>query len=277
MAMNLRLVSLRFASIAIGIFVPIFAVGTGFGHACAESIFDARYSISMAGIPIGKSAWTIAIAANHYTLSADGVASGLMSLLVRGRGTAMTQGAVKDSRLVPEKFTIKGVEDGQDTDVQMTLNNGIITELLVSAAPDSADRIPITAAHLRGVLDPLSAFFIEGHGSRNIGAECNRTLPIFDGQRRYDVGLWFKRLDSVRAEIGFEGSALVCGMMLQPIAGHRTNSAIIKYVAGKRDIEAWFAPVMGTNLMAPFRIEIPTMLGTMVVQSTWFGTRPGER
>jgi hypothetical protein len=247
--MNLPLRPLRFA-IGQGIAVTISAAGMGVLDASAQSKFEIRYAVSMTGIPIGEGAWTIAIGTEHYTVSADGVASGLMSLLVKGKGTATTQGSVKDGRLISKSFAIKGIEDDQDTDLRMALNNGNVTELLFGAASDSSDRIPITAAHLRGVLDPLTALLIRDPGSRNMVEEaegCNRMLPIFDGQRRYDVALWFKRVEAVKADVGFQGPALVCGMMLQPIAGHRASSTIIKYVAGKRDIETWFAPVASKN------------------------------
>ena len=48
--------------------------------------------------------------------------------------------------------------------------------------------------------------------------------------------LSFKRMEQIRDKA--EGaSVLVCNVVLRPIAGHRANSMIMKYVAGRRDME----------------------------------------
>jgi hypothetical protein len=35
-------------------------------------------------------------------------------------------------------------------------------------------------------------------------------------------------------------------------------------------MEIGFAPISGTRLLAPFRLSVPTLLGTMAVQATQF-------
>ncbi len=56
---------------------------------------------------------------------------------------------------------------------------------------DTGDRVPVTAAAKRGVVDPASALAMP---ARTKGAlldpeNCNRTLPVFDGATRFDVVL----------------------------------------------------------------------------------------
>jgi hypothetical protein len=70
------------------------------------------------------------------------------------------------------------------------------------------------------------------------------------------------------------GRVLVCNVILRPIAGHRASSMIMKYVAGRRDMEIAFAPIAATRLLAPFRLSMPTLIGTMAVQATAFETSP---
>jgi hypothetical protein len=98
---------------------------------------------------------------------------------------------------------------------------------------------------------------------------CQRTLPIFDGRRRYDLKLAFKRMDTVKAEKGYAGPAVVCSLTFEPIAGHRPSSALVKYVTG-REIEIAFAPVAGTKVLAPFRVTVANMLGNLTIQATRF-------
>jgi hypothetical protein len=246
--------------------------GAAMDCAHAQVRLEARFVISMSGIPIGKTAWTIEIGDTHYAVTANGGASGLMSVLGNGQGLVKSQGIVRNGRLTPQSFTAHGTEEDQKTELRMRLDAGNVTELIIDAAPSSADRIPLTEAHQHGIIDPLTALLITEGGTKNAlePENCSRTLPIFDGRRRYDIGLWFKRMDHVKAETGYEGPALVCGMVLKPIAGHRATSTITKYVAGKRDIEIWFAPITSTFILAPFRVAIPTLVGTMMLQANHF-------
>jgi hypothetical protein len=63
-------------------------------------------------------------------------------------------------------------------------------------------------------------------------------------------------------------------MALQPIAGHRKSSPMMKFLSEGREMEIAFAPVVGTSLLAPFRVTVFYMLGNLVMQATRFVTHP---
>src|SRR5579863_6939693 len=62
--------------------------------ALAQSRLDAQYVATLAGIPVGKGAWTIEIADDAYSASAFGGTSGLLKAFAAGSGTATAQGRV---------------------------------------------------------------------------------------------------------------------------------------------------------------------------------------
>jgi len=122
--------------------------------------------------------------------------------------------------------------------------------------------------HRRQVLDPLTALLIPaGDGGE---AVCRRSLPIFDGRRRYDLRLAFKRIEQVKADRGYSGSAVVCTVAFQPLAGHRRASPLLTFLTDGRDVEMALAPVAGTGMLAPIRIIATYMLGNVVMQATRF-------
>jgi hypothetical protein len=234
---------------------------------------EARYVISMTGIRVGQSAWTVNIDSDHYSAAASGGSVDILNVLLRGEGVAQVSGGIKDGRLVPANFSSSLTEDGEKVDLKMTLDDGIVTDVKDNALPPGADRVPLAQSHAQGVTDPLTALLIPDDGGEAAPAKesCNRTLSIFDGRRRYDLVLSFKRMETMRDKAD-GGRVLVCNVILRPVAGHRANSMIMKYVAGRRDMEIAFAPITGTRFLAPFRLSVPTLIGTMAVQATSFET-----
>jgi len=237
----------------------------------AQTRFKAHYVISMTGVPVGQIVWIGALGDQRYTTSANGKASGVLSVLVNGEGSVDVRGIIAAGRLVPKSFTSKINDDEGNNELRMTFDDGgVVKDLVAPPPPPGTDRLPITEADRRGVVDPLSAMLIPA-GDNGMGPEdCARVLSIFDGRRRYDLTLSFKRVDKVAIAGGYSGQALICGIVLKPIAGYRAESMLVKYVAGRRDMELWFAPVAGTSTIAPIRVLMPTLLGTLDITADQF-------
>lgn len=248
--------------------------GAAIGPAQAQGTLTAGYTISVARIPVGKLAWSADIGADSYDITGSGEASGIASFLASGKGTLATRGTVTDGRLSPTEFSSDITEDGGKLRQTMRLEQGNVTELTIDPPAPAADpdRVALTAAHQQGVVDPLTAWLVPAAGAGDgLGREaCERTLSVFDGQKRYDLKLAFRRMDKAKADKGYQGPALVCAVTLQPIAGHRPASSTVTFLAGGRDIELWLAPVAGTRLLAPIRVQVANMLGNIVVQAVEF-------
>jgi Protein of unknown function (DUF3108) len=240
----------------------------------AQGTLTASYTISVARIPVGKLAWSAEISEDSYSISGSGETRGIASFLASGKGTLATRGTMSDGRLSPTEFSSDVTEDGGKLRQTMRLEQGNVTELVVDPPAPAADpeRVPLTAAHREGVLDPLTAWLVPAAGDGDgLGREaCERTLPVFDGQKRYDLKLAFKRMDKAKADKGYQGPALVCAVTFQPIAGHRPASATVRFLAPGRDIELWLAPVAGTRVLAPIRMQVANLLGNIVVQAQEF-------
>ena len=193
-----------------------------------------------------------------------------MKVLVDGEASFSTHGTIKDGYLVPTTFTSKIVSDAETSDVTMVLDEGSVKEL-AAAAPPKSDRVPVTQANRQGIVDPLTAMLFSaaaaGEGlSQDV---CRHTLPIFDGQQRYDLKLAFKRMDKVAAEKGYAGPVVVCSVSYEPIAGHRAYP-LVKYLSEGREMEMALAPVAGTRLLAPFRMLVVSALANLVIEANQF-------
>jgi hypothetical protein len=246
-------------------------------RAFAQGKLDARYVVTLSGLPIGRGTWVIEIGDDSFTASASGATAGLLRVFASGQGQSAAHGAISGGQLVPSTYASRIVADEKSDDVRMVLSGGAVKELAVNPPTvASPDRVPVTEAHRRGVSDPMTASLIRVPGSGDMlgPRACQRTLTIFDGRMRYDLQLVFKRLDRVSSERGYQGLAVVCAVFFSPIAGHVRDRYAIKYLAQLRDIELWLAPITGTRVMVPFRVAVPTPIGLGVLQATEFVSTP---
>jgi hypothetical protein len=239
--------------------------------AMAGSKLEAKYVISAAGIPIGKSEITVQIDNDKYTASATGRASGFFTILISGEGSVRVQGAVSEAGLQPKNFTASIKKDNENSEVKMVIDGGSVVDLTAESSIPDKDRVPLTDAHRHGIVDPLTAVLLPAGQSRTLSGDvCQRSLPIFDGRRRYDLDLSFKRMDEIKLAKGYQGPVVVCAIKFKPIAGHHNSSLIVKYLSEGRELELWSAPIAGTPILAPVRMTTTNLIGNLAVDAEEF-------
>jgi Protein of unknown function (DUF3108) len=261
---------------ATGAAAIAFAGLVGSYPAAAQGKLDARYTATLAGIPIGKGVWVIDINHDQFTAAASGGTAGLLKVFAGGNGTSASRGTVNGAgALAPTAYASTTSSERWTEEIRIGLQGGTAKEVSIEpVTPPNPDRIPVTDAHRRGVTDPMTAALIRvpGTGDMVTSEACNRKISVFDGRMRFDVQLAFKRTESVRTEKGYQGPVVVCAAYFQPIAGYVPDRPTIKYLVAQRDMELWLAPVAGTRVMAMYRFSVPTPLGVGVLQATQFVT-----
>ena len=257
---------------AIGVAVTAIAAAAA-DPALAQGRLDARYSVTLAGMPVGKGAWVIDIAENQFTAAASGATAGLLRVFASGQGSGASRGFIVSGTPVPASFAASITTDKKTEEIRMTLGSGDVKDFAVSPeVPVDPERVPVTDAHFHGVSDPMTGSLIRVPGTGNplTPQACARTTPIFDGRMRYNLQFAYKRMEQVKADKGYEGPVVVCAVYFTPIAGFVPHRASVKYLAAQRDMEVWFAPVANTRVLVPYRISIPTPVGVGVMQATQF-------
>ena len=156
----------------------------------------------------------------------------------------------------------------------MLANGGVKDFSIEPEPPVDPDRIVVTDAQRKNVLDPMTGAMLRVAGNADpLSPDACRTgAGIFDGRLRYDLKLDFKRLEMVKAERGYHGPAVVCAVYFTPVAGYIPDRPVIKYLAAQRNIEIAFVPIAGTRILVPFRMTIPTPFGPAMLEATQFIT-----
>jgi len=262
------------APVALAAAVCVMALA-GADHAAAAQVhLEAEYSATVAGLPIGHGSWVIEIADDQYTAVANGSTTGLLRIFTGARGTGASRGSFNGEQTLPTSYaaTIDFDRIKYD-DVRMVLAGGNVKDFAVDPPlMPHPERIPVSDADRRGVVDPMSSTInrVGGNGDPVSPSACGRKVAVFDGRVRYDLRSEFKRIQMVKAERGYQGPVVVCTVYFEPISGYVPNRAVIRYLVELRDAEVWLAPISGTRVLVPFRFSMPTPLGMGVLQATQF-------
>jgi hypothetical protein len=249
--------------------------GAGATPAFAQGKLEAQYEATLAGIPVGRGAWNIEITDDQFSASAAGGTAGLLKTFASGSGAGASQGRVVNGALVSTNYSASTTTSKKTEAIHMLLNNGTIKEFVIEPEPPvDPDRIPVTEAHKKGVFDPMTGSLLRVPGTADpLSPEaCHASAAIFDGRMRYDLKLDFKRMETVKAEKGYQGPVVVCAVYFAPIAGYIPDRPVIKYLIAARNMEIAFAPILGTRILVPFRMVIPTPLGVAMLEATQFIT-----
>jgi hypothetical protein len=246
--------------------------------ACADGAFaqgrvDAQYEVTLAGIPIGKGSWVVDITEDQYSASATGKTAGLVAAMASGEGNGGAHGRVVKGQLVPQAYKVSMTTSKKTEVLRIALAGGNVREFTIEPEPPvNADRIPVTDAHKRGVSDPMtgSLLRVPGTGDPISPEACSQAQSVFDGRMRYDLKLEYRRIETVKVDKGYQGPVVVCAVSFVPISGYVPDRAAIKYLKAQRNMEVWFAPILGTRVLMPFKVVIPTPIGTGVMQATRF-------
>lgn len=239
----------------------------------AQTHLDARYSASIAGIPIGKGSWILDISETQYSASVSGATSGLLRAFTGGEGTATAHTTLNGTRVLSSIYAAN-ISSRKKTDaIRITISNGNVKDFKVDPPQeDDPERVPITEAHQHGVLDPMTASLVRmpGNGDVLSPEACQRSLAVFDGRLRYDLQFAYKRMDKVKAAKGYSGPVVVCSAYFTPVAGYIPSRAAIRYLSNQRDMEVWLAPIAGTRVLIPYRAQGPTPIGQAVLEASEF-------
>lgn len=234
---------------------------------------EVQYAISLAGFSIGRASLSAEISGGSYNLNVSTTLTGLAGAITKGRGAATAKGSL-GSNVLTNGFSLNAT-NGKDTrTIQIAASGGAVRNVTIEPPFENhgpEDRIPLRDSHKSGIVDPVSALIMPSRAADPLDkSNCERRLPVFDGSQRFDVVLSFSGVKQVRNEKGYSGPVLVCSARYVPVAGHRPDRRVTKFMAENREMNAWLVPVNGGRQLMPYRISVKTLIGTTVIEAESF-------
>lgn len=253
------------------------ALACGAGTAAAEAgdaAVEATYYATLGGFSVGSGTLTFNLgSAGDYRAALGAQVTGFASLVSNRSAQASAAGRAAPGSTLSRSYSLAINGGAVPNVVNMAFAGGSVSNVSATELNLPGNRVPLTAAHKRNVVDPLGAFVLTMPSAKDTLTPkvCNRTLRVFDGRVRYDLRLVYGAKTEVRGGAGsYAGPAIVCAVNYRPIAGFRQLSAEQQNFERNMEFSIWFVPVGSTNVVIPYKVVVGTPMGLLTVTASRF-------
>lgn len=227
---------------------------------------DLTYEFTVGGLRAFRAKGTIRLDGDAYAVESDFRKEGLVAAFsATFNGRNEVRGRTSGGALVPAS----GLSWIETRSVRTWLatyrGDGTFGERHDPVMQVRPERM-VTPDQRRGALDPLNsavAGYLAG------ASPCDRTYPVFDSRRRFDVtiqGAGSARLAPGEVP-GAQGEALVCRGYIRKIAGYSRDS-MSETEDNKNPPRLWFAKLDGSGRWLPVKMEMKTSFGDLLGKLT---------
>lgn len=225
---------------------------------------SAAYKVTFNGFEVGSFHFESTVNGRQYVLNGNAELSALLGIF-KWKGVTHSTGTVAGDDLSPASYAFDFKSNSKTGSVLLNFADGRVASTTITPpSRPSKEAVPVEEQHLKEVLDPLSAIMALSRG--RAANPCGRKVAIFDGKQRFDLYFSFRRQSRVTEAVpsGQPGIGYVCRVRYLPIAGHKPHEKS-NIATGDSGIEVAFRPIPSANLLVPYQITIPTLVGSAML------------
>lgn len=181
-----RLIKVFSLAAALQLAIPAPAMPSTEGSEGWSTPFVAAYDFYIGGLPIAEIEISGALSPDGYDATSSVLTRGILEVLVQGRVNAQAKGARHNrGHLTPHAYATIYSTRSERHSVSMSYDDEV--PVSVSIKPVEPPKPYDTkASEHAGALDPVTAATTVMTPD-SVDDLCNRTIPVFDGKRRYDL------------------------------------------------------------------------------------------
>lgn len=258
------------------------ALASGAGATSKRDMaLKADYDVRVGGLPIATATFDASLDGEDYKVhvTADGRewTSAILNFVVNVK----SEGEIAGERPYPRYFitdTTAKQEWARKVELFYSTPGAAPT---VEAVPPykfkKKTAVPVPEFDRQNTQDPVSAVLVPVRTGEN---PCARTIPVFDGRRRYNFEMTpayeeaYRLPGETRDSRGRvtesdEIAAHVCDVRFVPVSGY-DNAHKLRIIKDDPRVKLWLAPLEEENLYFPVRLEIPTPFGAGIIEVTKF-------
>lgn len=226
------------------------------------------YAIALGGFNFGSAGVEANIGNGAYELEALIKTEGIAEQFFETTFALESKGSFSGNRVKPSRFISTYQDSDSSRRVELTYPSRGAP--VMAAEPAYGDGFG-PHVQLNDVLmtqDPISALLLPTRSAT--ASPCDRSLPLFDGRRRYDLQLREDGMTEMNGgDNAYSGPAMRCTVGMLPVAGYERKT-LIKLLAREDSIRVWLAPLEGSDVWVPVRMTLRTPFGGAVMRATRF-------
>jgi hypothetical protein len=269
MAMTARLAAL---CVALAIASALSPAPARAAEPAPARALDLTYDVYLGGLHIFTFDVDMTLQQDHYRVSAEGATQGMVGWLYGWQTKLAAEGIDRNGRIEPQRYDIESNWQGNQRTVALDFagDGHYALEQTPPPEPDPDIEGSLPESLPDGIVDPLSLAVAATRALEENG-RCDQTLPVFDGQRRYDLTL--KHIDEATLPANdysaYHGPTVRCSFSMNRISGFR------KSWKSKRQPDAassaptiWVAAIRPDLPPVPVRYDGAIALGNIVIHLT---------
>ena len=223
-------------------------------------------SLYAGGVTLGKVDMDAKFIGDKYHVVSNLETSGVVNVFWQSQIQATSNGKLDKKAMQPSLYdSFYTGHSAKNQEVSLTYENGDPVRLYANPS------YPLTGYEVKpeekkGTFDPLSAVLYIASG---VGAEpgnpCSVKAPVFDGRRRYNVGMTKVKPVDIKMDNGlYKGPALLCAIEYKQLSGYKprvlrdTNFPTINVWVG-----VFPSAVTGRSFAIPLRVWANTQYGVI--------------
>jgi hypothetical protein len=238
--------------------------------AAGERVLKLGYDAYIGGMKAFAFDADLAFNGRQYSISGGGASMGFIRWMWKWGVVAEARGTVSGTTVTARHYAVATMRKNKHKHMGLKFN-GAGTYSITRTPPDTPhraskreppDNLP------NGAMDPLTATLSMANRIFH-GGKCAGKVPVFDGNRRYD--LTFSPLGRERIYVPgytiFSGEALICTFGMKRISGFRRPRNVVRYW-DEDDYEpprVWVASLVKGMPPVPVKLEVDLNLGGLMI------------
>ena len=265
--------AVSYAGLALVSAVGLWPAPARAAETTAARIVDLTYDVYLGGLHIFTFDVDMALQPDRYRVAAQGGTQGMIGWLYEWQTKLAAEGLDRNGRIEPLRYDADSNWQSNRRMTHLSFDEGGRYDLQRTPPPepdpDVEGSLPETLPD--DIVDPLSLAVAASRALEQTG-RCDQTVPVFDGQRRYD--LIVTQLDETILPPNeysiYQGPAVRCSFSMQRISGFRKSwRSSRQWDAGSSaPPTVWVAPIRQDLPPLPVRYEGEIALGNMVIHLT---------
>jgi len=266
------MLSARAALVAFGLAIAGAAGPAQAADGAPARTLDLTYDVYLGGLHIFTFDVDMTLRSGRYRVTAEGQTEGMVGWLYAWDVRLAAEGLDRNGRIEPVRYATDSEWQGNERMVRLGFAGDGRYRLERTPAPepdpDIEGGLPETLPD--GTVDPLSLAVAASRALVENG-RCDQTVPVFDGQRRYDLTL--RHIDQATLPANdysvYRGPAVRCGVSVRRISGFRKSwKSKRQWDAPSSAPTIWVAPIRPDLPPVPVRYDGAIALGNIVIHLT---------